>query len=48
MDKQVNEDAPIVFIYSPNALVFADKTLQNFAPTQYSTLYNVETWWFKK
>lgn len=48
VDKQVNEDAPIIFIYSPNALVFADKTLQNFAPTQYSTLYNIETWWFKK
>ena len=47
-DKQINEDAPIVFIYSPNSLIFADKALQKFAPTQYSTLYNVEEWWFKK
>jgi peptide/nickel transport system substrate-binding protein len=48
VDKQLNQDAPIIFIYSPNALIFADKTLQNFAPTQYSTSRNVEKWWFKK
>ncbi|MBI3521785.1 MAG: hypothetical protein HY071_01640 [Chloroflexi bacterium] len=48
VDKQLNEDVPMVFLYSPNSLVFADRTLQNFAPNQYSTFYNIETWWFKK
>ncbi len=48
VDKLLNEDVPVIFIYSPNDLIFAQKTIQNFAPTQISTTYNIEKWWIKK
>ena len=50
IDKLINEDVPVVFIYSPNTIVFANKALVNFAPTasQPSSTYNIEKWWFKK
>jgi len=48
VDKQLNEDVPVIWIYSPNDLIFAQKTIQNFAPTSVSTTYNIEKWWIKK
>ncbi len=50
IDKQINEDVPVVFVYSPNTIVFANKGLQNFAPTasQPTSTYNIEKWWFKQ
>ncbi len=48
VDKHLNEDAPFTFLYSANDLLFASKTLQSFEPTQFSTSWNVEKWWFKR
>ena len=48
VDKALNNDVPVAFLYSQNSLVFASKQLQVFDPTQYSTYWNVEKWWFKK
>jgi len=47
VDKQLNEDVPVAFLYSTNILNFATKKLQNFDPNQYSTTWNIEKWWFK-
>ncbi len=48
VDKALNDDVPVAFLYSQNSLVFASKELEAFEPTQYSTYWNVEKWWFKK
>jgi peptide/nickel transport system substrate-binding protein len=48
VDKRLNEDAPVIFVYAPNNIVFANKNLVNFAPTAVSTTYNLEKWWFRK
>ena len=48
VDKALNEDVPVAFLYSQNSLVFGSKLLQNFVPTQFSTYWNVEKWWLKK
>lgn len=47
VDKALNEDVPVTFLYSANTIVFASKKLQNFSPSQYSTGWNIEKWWFK-
>jgi len=48
VDKQLNEDAPVIWLYSGNNLIFGQKNIQNFAPTSVSTIYNIEQWWIKK
>jgi len=48
VDKQLNEDAPLIWLYSGNNLIFGQKNIQNFAPTSVSTIYNIEQWWIKK
>jgi peptide/nickel transport system substrate-binding protein len=48
VDKALNEDVPVAFLYSQDSLVFASRQLQAFDPTQYSTYWNVEKWWIKK
>lgn len=48
VNKILNENQPYNFGYSNNTLAVAQKTLQNFAPASYSTIYNVEQWWIKK
>ena len=48
VDKQLNEDQPVTWLYSGNNLIFGQKNIQNFAPTSVSTIYNIEKWWIKK
>ena len=47
-NKILNENQPYNFGYSNNVLAVSSKTLQNFAPGSFSTLYNVHEWWIKK
>jgi len=47
VDKLLNEDVPVAFLYSPTIIRFATKKLQNFEPNQYSVTWNIEKWWFK-
>lgn len=47
-NKILNENQPYNFGYSNTVLAVAQKTLQNFAPASFSTIYNVHTWWIKK
>ncbi len=47
-NKILNENQPYNFGYSANVLAVSQKSLQNFAPASYSTLYNVHEWWIKK
>jgi peptide/nickel transport system substrate-binding protein len=47
-NKILNENQPYNFGYSNNVLAVSSKTLQNFDPGSYSTIYNVHTWWIKK
>ena len=47
-NKILNENQPYNFGYSNNVLAVSQKTLQNFAPASFSTLYNVHEWWIKK
>jgi peptide/nickel transport system substrate-binding protein len=47
-NKILNENQPYNFGYSNNTLAVSQKTLQNFAPASFSTLYNVHEWWVKK
>ena len=47
-NKILNENQPYNFGYSSNVLAVSQKTLQNFLPASYSTLWNVEQWWVKK
>lgn len=50
MDKQLNEDAPVTFLFAPEQALFFDKSLQAFQPKPYSSLshWNIEKWWIKK
>ena len=50
MDLQLNQDVPYTFLFTRDALTYADKKLQNFDPNTYSTgsFWNVEKWWLKK
>ena len=47
-NKILNENQPYNFGYANNVLAVSAKTLQNFAPGSFSTLYNVHQWWIKK
>jgi peptide/nickel transport system substrate-binding protein len=47
-NKILNEQQPYNFGYSNNVLAVSQKTLQNFAPASFSTIYNVHEWWVKK
>lgn len=48
VDQQLNNDVPYTFLFTRDSLTYADKKLQNFDPSTYSTSWNVEKWWFKK
>jgi peptide/nickel transport system substrate-binding protein len=48
IDQQLNNDVPYTFLFTRDSLTYADKKLQNFDPSTYSTTWNVEKWWFKK
>jgi len=47
-NKILNENQPYNFGFANNILAVSQKTLQNFAPASFSTLYNVHEWWIKK
>jgi len=47
-NKVLNEQQPYNFGYVPNVLAVSSKTLQNFDPAPFSTVYNVQDWWIKK
>jgi len=47
-NKILNEQQPYNFGYSSTVLAVSQKTLQNFAPASFSTIYNVHQWWIKK
>ena len=47
-NKILNENQPYNFGYSNNTLAVSQKSLQNFNPASFSTLYNVHEWWIKK
>ena len=47
-NKILNENQPYNFGYSNNVLAVSQKTLQNFNPASFSTIYNVHEWWIKK
>ena len=47
-NKILNENQPYNFGYSNNVLAVAQKSLQNFNPASFSTIYNVHEWWIKK
>jgi len=47
-NKILNENQPYNFGYANNTLAVSQKTLQNFNPASFSTLYNVHEWWIKK
>lgn len=47
-NKILNENQPYNFGYAPNAIAVSQKSLQNFNPMSFSTIYNVYQWWFKK
>ena len=48
VNKILNENQPYNFGYSNNVLQVSQKSLQNFAPAPFQTVYNVEQWWIKK
>lgn len=47
-NKILNENQPYNFGYANNVLAVSQKSLQNFAPASFSTIYNVYQWWIKK
>ncbi len=47
-NKILNENQPYNFGFANNTLAVSQKTLQNFNPASFSTLYNVHEWWIKK
>jgi peptide/nickel transport system substrate-binding protein len=47
-NKILNENQPYNFGYANNVLAVSQKSLQNFAPGSFSTIYNVFQWWIKK
>ena len=48
VNKILNDNQPYNFGYVPNTLAGSQKTLQNFAPASFSTIYNVQDWWIKQ
>jgi peptide/nickel transport system substrate-binding protein len=47
-NKILNENQPYNFGYAANVLAVSQKSLQNFDPGSFSTVYNVHQWWIKK
>jgi peptide/nickel transport system substrate-binding protein len=47
-NKILNENQPYNFGYSNNVLAVSQKSLQNFTPAPFQTVYNVQEWWIKK
>ena len=47
-NKILNENQPYNFGYENNVLAVAQKTLQNFTPAPYGTVFNIFKWWIKK
>jgi peptide/nickel transport system substrate-binding protein len=49
-NKQLNEDQPYNFGYSPNSLLFVNKRLQGLDPGPFrrQSLWNVDKWWVKQ
>jgi peptide/nickel transport system substrate-binding protein len=47
-NKILNENQPYNFGYENNVLAVSQKTLQNFTPAPYQTVYNIQQWWIKK
>jgi peptide/nickel transport system substrate-binding protein len=47
-NKILNDQQPYNFGYVPNILAGSQKTLQNFNPASFSTVYNVYQWWIKQ
>lgn len=50
IQKMLNDDAPYTFLYTADAIVFANKSIQKFEPKPFSTssLYNIEQWFIKR
>ena len=48
VDVELNRDVPYTFLFTRDALAYADKKLQSFDPSTYSAIWNVEKWWFKQ
>ncbi|TME27934.1 MAG: hypothetical protein E6I64_04825 [Chloroflexi bacterium] len=46
-NKILNENQPYNFGYENNVLAVSQKSLQQFAPAPYATIYNVHEWWIK-
>ncbi len=44
--KQINEDAPMVFLYVQNREIMCNSNLQGFEPGTFNTVYNIENWTF--
>lgn len=47
VNKILNEEQPYNFGFGNNTLSVTAKNLQNYDPGSFSTIWNVETWWFK-
>jgi len=47
-NKILNENQPYNFGYENNVLAVSQKSLQNFTPAPYQTVYNIFQWWIKK
>ena len=49
-NKVLNEEAPYIFLYSGDAVVFYSKKLQNIQAKVYSSgsAWNIEKWWIKQ
>jgi peptide/nickel transport system substrate-binding protein len=48
MNKILNEEQPYNFGFGNNILSVTNVTMQNYDPGAFSTIWNVEKWWFKK
>jgi peptide/nickel transport system substrate-binding protein len=47
-NKILNDQQPYNFGFVPNMLAGSQKTLQNFNPAPFATVYNVQEWWIKQ
>ncbi|MDQ2915292.1 MAG: ABC transporter substrate-binding protein [Chloroflexota bacterium] len=47
-NKILNDQQPYNFGFVPNTLAASQKTLQNFNPAPFATVYNVHEWWIKQ
>jgi len=48
VSKILNEQQPYNFGYVNNVLAVSQKSMQNFNPAPYSTIYNAHEWWIQK